>query len=121
MRGAHLRLLSHPLVVVVLTTFSTLVAGVPRPSQLPCPNAGDNCIVHRQDSGTGEQAVKPRSGEDSEKSEEEETSPEFDVLVELASAVVRGDDTFSYVSVVDGTIGDRQHSPKSSIRGPPAA
>lgn len=121
MRGARLSLLSHPLVVVVLTTLSTLVAGVPGPSQLPCPNAGERCIVHRQDPGTGEEAAKPRSGEDSEKSEEEEPSPEFDVLVGLATAVVHGDETFSYVSVVDGTSGDRRHFPKSSIRGPPAA
>lgn len=121
MRGARVSLLSHPLVVVVLTTLSTLVAGVPEPSQLPCPNAGDRCIVHRQDSGTGEEAAKPRSGEDSEKSEEEEPSPELDVLVEWANVISRGDETFSYVSVADGTISDRRHSPKSSIRGPPAA
>lgn len=69
----------------------------------------------------GEDAVKPRSGEDSEKSEEEESSPEFDVLVERASVVSRGDDAFFYVSVVDGTVGDRRHSPNLSIRGPPTA
>ncbi len=121
MRGARERLLSHLLVIVVLTSVSTLVAGVPQFSTLPSPNAGDRCIVRCQDSGTGEDAVKPRSGEDSEKSEEEESSPEFDVLVEWASVVRLGDETFSYVSVVDGSIGDRRHSPKSSIRGPPAA
>lgn len=121
MCGARPRLLSHPLVIAVLTAFSAVVAGVPLPTTVPCPNAGERCIVSRQASGTGEDAVKPRGAEDSEKSEEEEESPEFDIVVDGASVVSRDDDAFSYVSVVDGTIGDRQHSSTSSIRGPPLA
>lgn len=119
MCGCLTRFVSH--LIVLLTAVSTLAAGVPLSSTLPCPNTGERCVVSCEDSGRGQDAVKPRSGEDSERSEEEESSSEVDILLEHAIVVGRGDEAFSYVSVAEGTSGDRRHSPKSSIRGPPAA
>jgi hypothetical protein len=108
--------------IVLLTAASTLAAGVPQSSSPGCRKDGERLIVCCEDSGRGEDAVKPRSGEDSEKSEEEEeTSREVELFAERAVVIGRGDESFFSVIVMETASGVHRHSPKSSIRGPPSA